>query len=346
MATAVPACSAQFRRAIAMPNIVPPVTTVQGAAAYPSASSAPRRRRRRRRVRAAMACTSPTARRPSRSRRRTRLDRQTVKLYRRARRPTRRRASPTMRGGGAARGDGAVRAARNSGAILAQFCAILRRGPHPRVRPAALRQRGDHCRSTSSTGDFISERLPSLLAANPGLRVIVKYMTTRHRLRAQGGQRQRHDRRSTSSSAATRCSSAVPPRNSAQFSAARNRPPPPPPPTGDQPRLHLPILKREEDRRALLAGIRTGCDRLFLGTDSAPHAVGRKARAAARACFGALRVGVRRARFRPRVLAQFWRKFLGRQPPAGTPGRSRRRAASTTSRRSRRPTAPTSTGYR
>ena len=47
--------------------------------------------------------------------------------------------------------------------------------------------------------------------------------------------------------------------------------------TGIKPHLYcLPILKREEDRQALLAGIRTGCDRLFLGTDSAPHAVGRK----------------------------------------------------------------------
>ena len=34
LADTVQACSAQFRRAIAMPNLVPPVTTVEAAAAY------------------------------------------------------------------------------------------------------------------------------------------------------------------------------------------------------------------------------------------------------------------------------------------------------------------------
>ena len=66
---------------------------------------------------------------------------------------------------------------------------------------------------------------------------------------------------------------------SAQFSAARNRltTATAAAALGIKPHLYcLPILKREEDRQALLAGIRTGCDRLFLGTDSAPHAVGRK----------------------------------------------------------------------
>ena len=38
----------------------------------------------------------------------------------------------------------------------------------------------------------------------------------------------------------------------------------------------LPILKTEDDRQALLGAIASGCERVFLGTDSAPHAVGRK----------------------------------------------------------------------
>ena len=33
----------------------------------------------------------------------------------------------------------------------------------------------------------------------------------------------------------------------------------------------LPILKREEHRQALLSAVQSGCRRLFLGTDSAPH---------------------------------------------------------------------------
>ena len=47
---------------------------------------------------------------------------------------------------------------------------------------------------------------------------------------------------------------------------------------GIRPHLYcLPILKTEEDRQALLAAIRSGCPRLFLGTDSAPHAIGEAA---------------------------------------------------------------------
>ena len=38
----------------------------------------------------------------------------------------------------------------------------------------------------------------------------------------------------------------------------------------------LPVLKRERHRQALLAAIGSGCSRLFLGTDSAPHPRGAK----------------------------------------------------------------------
>ena len=37
----------------------------------------------------------------------------------------------------------------------------------------------------------------------------------------------------------------------------------------------LPILKTEEYRKALLEAVRV-CDRVFLGTDSTPHAIGNK----------------------------------------------------------------------
>lgn len=46
----------------------------------------------------------------------------------------------------------------------------------------------------------------------------------------------------------------------------------------------LPVLKRERHRQALLAAIRSGNPRLFLGTDSAPHA--RDAKEAACGCAG------------------------------------------------------------
>lgn len=46
---------------------------------------------------------------------------------------------------------------------------------------------------------------------------------------------------------------------------------------GIKPHLYcLPILKTEEDRQALLAACASGCERVFLGTDSAPHTRGAK----------------------------------------------------------------------
>jgi dihydroorotase len=46
----------------------------------------------------------------------------------------------------------------------------------------------------------------------------------------------------------------------------------------------LPVLKREPHRQALLEAIGSGCTRLFLGTDSAPH--GRRAKESACGCAG------------------------------------------------------------
>lgn len=46
---------------------------------------------------------------------------------------------------------------------------------------------------------------------------------------------------------------------------------------GIRPHLYcLPILKTEADRKALVAAATSGCERIFLGTDSAPHAIGMK----------------------------------------------------------------------
>ncbi|OZI14545.1 dihydroorotase [Sodalis-like symbiont of Philaenus spumarius] len=46
---------------------------------------------------------------------------------------------------------------------------------------------------------------------------------------------------------------------------------------GVRPHLYcLPILKRNVHQQALRAAVASGCDRLFLGTDTAPHARGRK----------------------------------------------------------------------
>jgi dihydroorotase len=51
----------------------------------------------------------------------------------------------------------------------------------------------------------------------------------------------------------------------------------------------LPVLKREEHRRALVAAATSGCTRFFLGTDSAPHPKGAKEHACGCAgCYTAL----------------------------------------------------------
>jgi dihydroorotase len=51
----------------------------------------------------------------------------------------------------------------------------------------------------------------------------------------------------------------------------------------------LPVLKREEHRRALMAAATSGDERFFLGTDSAPHAIGAKEAACGCAgCYTAL----------------------------------------------------------
>jgi dihydroorotase len=51
----------------------------------------------------------------------------------------------------------------------------------------------------------------------------------------------------------------------------------------------LPVLKREEHRRALVAAVTSGSDRYFLGTDSAPHAAALKEHASGCAgCYTAL----------------------------------------------------------
>ena len=57
-----------------------------------------------------------------------------------------------------------------------------------------------------------------------------------------------------------------------------------------------------------MAGIRTGCDRLFLGTDSAPHAVGRKESACGCAGVFSAHCALELCAARKFGRAQFWRK--------------------------------------
>ena len=341
LADTVQACSAQFRRAIAMPNLVPPVTTVEAAAAY------------RERILGAAASRGVAAG----------AFEPLMTLYL--------TDSTTPEQIKAAHASGIVKAVKlypagattNSASGVTDYAKVA-------APLAAMGQYGlplcVHGEVTDPSVDvfdresnFISERLPSLLAANPGLRVIVEHMTTKEAIdfvlksgpNVGGTITPQHLLVSRNAmlvggaprfGASIRRNSAA--RNRLTTATARRLP-------GIKPHLYcLPILKREEDRQALLAGIRTGCDRLFLGTDSAPHAVGRKESACGCAGVFSAHCALELCAARDSA-AQFWRNLaqilLTRRaaPPAGTPRRSRRRGASTTSRRSRRPTAPTSTGY-
>ena len=161
LADTVQACSAQFRRAIAMPNLVPPVTTVEAAAAY------------RERILGAAASRGVAAG----------AFEPLMTLYL--------TDSTTPEQIKAAHASGIVKAVKlypagattNSASGVTDYAKVA-------APLAAMGQYGlplcVHGEVTDPSVDvfdresnFISERLPSLLAANPGLRVIVEHMTTK-----------------------------------------------------------------------------------------------------------------------------------------------------------------------
>ncbi len=104
---------------------------------------------------------------------------------------------------------------------------------------------------------FLEERLAPLLASHPRLRVTCEHLTTRQAVAFV--------REAPASVGAT-----ITPQhllvNRNHLLAG-----------GIRPHYYcLPILKREEDRQALLEAATSGNPKFFLGTDSAPHAVGDK----------------------------------------------------------------------
>jgi len=99
---------------------------------------------------------------------------------------------------------------------------------------------------------FIDRVLEPLVREMPGLRVVVEHVTTRHAVEFV--------ETAPETVAATITAHHLLLCRNAIFAG------------GLQPHHYcLPLLKREEDRRALLAAASSGNPRFFLGTDSAPH---------------------------------------------------------------------------
>eukprot|EP00965_Chrysotila_dentata_P060542 2006599-Pleurochrysis_carterae.AAC.2 len=104
---------------------------------------------------------------------------------------------------------------------------------------------------------FVKNKLPELLSHAPGLKVVLEHMSTREAVEFV-------------ESAGSNVAGTITPQH---LLANRNAMLV----GGLRPHWYcLPILKTEDDRQALLGAVRRGCSRVFLGTDSAPHAVGRK----------------------------------------------------------------------
>jgi dihydroorotase len=230
----VPHSARQFARAVIMPNLRPPIATVEQALAY------------RRRVLAAvpegvafeplMTLYLTEATPPAEMRRAREAGVVAVKLY------------PA---GATTNSDAGVTDLRKVAATLA---AAEREG-------IALLVHGEVTDPTVDVFDreavFIERHLLALRRDFPALKIVLEHITTR-----EGAQ---YVAEAGTHTAATITAHHLLYNRNALFSA------------GLRPHFYcLPVLKREEHRRALVAAATSGSDRFFLGTDSAPHSAALK----------------------------------------------------------------------
>jgi len=235
----VRAAARAFSRAIIMPNLVPPVTTVAAAGEY------------RERIEAALAASggAPGSFTPL------------MTLYL--------TDTTTVAAVEAAAASGFIKAFKlyPAGATTNSDSGVT---DYAKIEPAlrAMAAHGlvlcVHGEVTDSAVDvfdrervFVRTRLPQLISMAPGLKIVLEHLSTKEAVESvlHGGP--------------NLAGTITPQHLLANRNALLAG--------GIRPHLYcLPILKTEEDRRALLDALRTGCPRLFLGTDSAPHAIGRK----------------------------------------------------------------------
>ena len=239
LATTVPAAAKQFKRAIIMPNLVPPVTTTDAAVAY-----------RQRIMDALHASGSPD----------TSFD-PLMTLYLTDETPPEevRRAAES----------GVIKAFKlyPAGATTNSASGVTdieKCGP-------ALQAMAEHGLLLCIHGEvtdpdvdifdrervFVATKLPRILELAPGLKVVLEHLTTKEAARFI-------------LDAGPNVAGTITPHHLLVNRNALLA-------GGIRPHYYcLPILKTEEDRLALIDAVRSGCDRIFLGSDSAPHAVDNK----------------------------------------------------------------------
>ncbi len=224
----------QFARAIMMPNLRPPVTTVEQALAY------------RRRIVAALPAGSDfeplmtlyltDATPPAEMRRAREAGIVALKLY-------------------------PAGATTNSDAGVTDIARTYRTLEAAEREGLALLVHGEVTDPDVDVFDreavFIERHLAPLRRDLPGLRIVLEHVTTKEGVQyvAEAGAR----------TAATLTAHHLLYNRNALFAG------------GLRPHYYcLPVLKREEHRRALVAAATSGSERFFLGTDSAPHAAALK----------------------------------------------------------------------
>ena len=240
LADTVAACSRQFGRAICMPNLVPPVTTVQMAREY-----------KERIMEALKSRDGPESFDPL------------MTLYL--------TDDTTPEEIKAAANGGDVKAVKlyPAGATTNSACGVT---DYAKITPAldAMAQYGlplcVHGEVTDPKVDifdrervFVATRLPDLLVrCGTRLKVVLEHMTTKEAVDF------------VLSGKHPNVGATITPQH---LLSNRNHMLV----GGIKPHLYcLPILKTEEDRQSLLRAVASGCPRVFLGTDSAPHTIGAK----------------------------------------------------------------------
>ena len=240
LADTVAACARQFGRALCMPNLQPPVTTAAGASEY-----------KLRILEALKARGGPADFKPM------------MTLY------LTDNTSPEDIKAAAASGDVHAVKLYPAGATTNSACGVT---DYSKITPAldAMAHYGlplcVHGEVTDAAVDifdrervFVATRLPELLQrCGTRLKVVLEHMTTKEAVDF------------VLSGAHPNVGATITPQH---LLANRNHMLA----GGIRPHFYcLPILKTEEDRQALLRAAASGCERVFLGTDSAPHPIGAK----------------------------------------------------------------------
>jgi len=238
LATTVPAAARQFQRAIIMPNLVPPVTTTEMAQDY-----------KKRILEALHASGAPAGS----------FD-PMMTIYLTDTTPPEEIKRAAESGDVKAFKLYPAGATTNSASGVTDLAKVTATLQAMALHGMPLCVHGEVTDADTDVFDrervFFKTKAPALLESAPGLRVIFEHITTK-----EGTQ--------FVLEAGPNVAGTVTPQHMLVNRNAMLV-------GGIRPHMYcLPILKTEEDRKALLEAVRV-CDRIFIGTDSAPHAIGNK----------------------------------------------------------------------